>query len=359
MIPKKTALYQCHLDCKAQMVEFAHTLLPVRYHSEKDEHVAVRHSVGMFDVSHMGEFFIEGPHAHEFLQGLLTNNLDRLVDHQAQYSLLLNERGGIIDDLIVYRLGGQKYLLCVNAANIERDWHHVSSQASLVSGLVFKNASDEYGQIALQGPKAYQLIKSLTDDKIPERFFIERIKISGIDTLTARTGYTGEDGFEIFVANNQAPRLWNSLLDRGQAYEVKPCGLAARDSLRLEAGLLLHGQDMDETTTPLEARLMFAVDMTKPHFIGKDALVKQKAAGLTKKLMGFTMLDRGIARHGFNVFDQHHQEIGVVTSGTFPPQKSYGLGLAYILATHAKAGQEILIDIRGRMAKARIVPNFG
>lgn len=352
MTIKKTPLYQCHLDTMGHMVEFAHTLLPVRYKSEKDEHEAVRQDVGLFDVSHMGEIKVSGTSAASFLQKLLSNNIEKLIDNQAQYTLLLNADGGIIDDLIVYRLKETEFLLCVNAANIEKDFHHIQSLAQKEPDLSITNVSDDYAQLALQGPKASSLLKELTHSELPQRFFIKQIEIAGISTLTARTGYTGEDGFEIFVAPTYAAKLWQTLLDKGASYSLKPCGLAARDSLRLFAGFLLCGQDMDETTTPLEAGLMFAVDLTKPGFLGKQALVKQKALGVPKKLMKFTMLDPGIARHNFAVYDQQNHKIGQVTSGTLIPKKSQAIGFAYIDAAYAHQGCEIGIDIRGRMAKA-------
>lgn len=353
MTAKKTPLYQCHKNLACFMTEFAGTTLPVRYGSEKEEHLAVRRDVGMFDISHMGEFFVEGSQAHPFLQSMLSNNLDRLAINQAQYTLLLNEQGGIIDDLIVYRLDTQKYLLCVNAANIAKDFGHLSQH--ICGRLVtLMDASDDYGLIALQGPKAVSLLKTLTNEQIPERFFMHHLTISGVETLTARTGYTGEDGCEIFVPSRDAQKLWESLMEHGHKFGLKPCGLAARDSLRLEAGLLLCGQDMDETTTPREAGLMFAVDMKKSDFLGKEALLRQKVHGAPKKLMPFVMQDKGIARHGFKVFDHQAQEIGVVTSGTLPPEKMASIGLAYITSDCAHSGQEILIDIRGRMARAQL-----
>lgn len=354
MTAKKTPLYQCHKNLVCFMTEFAGTTLPVRYGGEKEEHLAVRRDVGMFDISHMGEFFVEGLQAHPFLQSMLSNNLDRLAINQAQYTLLLNEQGGIIDDLIVYRLGAQKYLLCVNAANIAKDLRHLSEHVRGRS-VTLVDASDDYGLIALQGPKAVSLLKTLTDGQMPERFFIHNLTVGGVETLTARTGYTGEDGCEIFVASQNAQKLWESLMEHGHRFGLKPCGLAARDSLRLEAGLLLCGQDMDETTTPREAGLMFAVDMKKTDFLGKVALVRQKTEGIAKKLMPFVMHDKGIARHGFKVFDHQTQEIGVVTSGTLPPEKPASIGLAYIKPGWAHPGQEILIDIRGRMAQAQLV----
>lgn len=359
MSTKKTAIYDCHVRLGAQMVEFASTYLPVRYDSEKEEHLAVRTAVGMFDVSHMGEFFIEGQGAARFLQYILTNDVTRLAVGQAQYSLLLNEKAGIIDDLIVYRIANDRFLLCVNAANIDKDWRSITDKTKGFVDLNLENASDRFSQLALQGPKAIPLLQALTTEPLPKRFHIKSVKLSGIDALVARTGYTGEDGVEIFVSNQHAPKLWQLLIDRGQIFSLKPCGLAARDSLRLEAGLLLHGQDMDEATTPLEAGLMFAVDLKKADFVGKNALLSQKNLGATKKLVGFRLAERGIARHGFKVMDKHQQEVGVVTSGSWPPNQETAVGLAYVRADQAHEGQKILIDIRGRSVEAQITkPKF-
>lgn len=354
MSPKKTALYQSHVDRGAQMVEFANTLLPVRFQSEKEEHLAVRKSLGIFDVSHMGEFTVCGIHARAFLQHLLTNNIDRLAVGGAQYSLLLNEQAGIVDDLIIYRLEEDQYFLCVNAANIEKDWRHVSKHAEQCEPCDIKNVSDDYSQFALQGRKSEALLAELCIDTLPERFTIKRLSISGIATLVARTGYSGEDGFEIFVKNSCALDLYEMLLSHGKKHGLRLCGLAARDSLRLEAGLLLHGQDMDENTTPLEAGLLFAVDLNKPDFVGKDKLVTQKKIGAQKKLVGFRLIDKGLARHGFRVLNENLQEIGVVTSATYLPESQEAVGFAYVTSGDAYKGNRILIDIRGRPAAAQI-----
>lgn len=343
MSQKKTALYDSHLALNAHMVEFSSTLLPVRYQSEAEEHKAVREAVGLFDISHMGEFFVSGDDAKAFLQKLLTNNLDHLSDGQAQYTLLCNHDGGIIDDLIVYQLLSNRFLLCVNASNIEKDFKWIEKQ---VSGRVnLENASDEISLIALQGPKTFELLSSIAKEEWPQRFAHRQTFLNGIDCLVAHTGYTGEEGVEIFVKNHEAKALWDLLLERGHEFGIRPCGLSARDSLRLEAGLLLWGQDMDEATNPVEAGLMFAVDLNKD-FIGKNALMAKRAP-LKKKLRGFCLTDRGIARHGCPVLDKNLTQIGVVTSGSFIPEKKLAFGLAYV-DEKTKLGQEVLIDIRGR-----------
>ncbi len=346
---KKTALYDSHLSLSGQMVEFSHTLLPVRYQSEAEEHKVVREDAGIFDISHMGEFFVSGADAATFLQKILTNNLEHLDFGQAQYTLLLNHEAGIIDDLIVYRLSGEKYLLCVNASNIEKDFSWIKEQSAGFN-VEIEDASDKFSLIALQGPKALDILRSITTDELPLRFGHKYIYLNGIDCLMAHTGYTGEEGVEIFVKNDEAKALWDLLLERGRAFNLKPCGLSARDSLRLEAGLLLWGQDMDENTSPIDAGLMFAVDLSKD-FIGHEVLVRKKQQGAQKKLMGFILKDRGVARHESPVLDQGQKHIGVVTSGTYLPEKKLAIGFAYV-TPETKLGQDVFIDIRGRLAPA-------
>jgi aminomethyltransferase len=355
MIQKKTALFDVHMSLGAKMVEFADYLLPVRYQSEKEEHMAVRKHVGIFDVSHMGEFFVTGKNARLFLNHMLSNNLNRLLQDQAQYSLLLNHDGGIKDDLIVYHIDDDRFLLCVNAVNIKKDFRYFSKESTNFNDVVVENVSEQYAQIAVQGPDSFALIKSTTIYSLPKKFFSKQISIGNIAALIARTGYTGEDGFEIFVHNQDAVQLWNILLDAGRAFFIKPCGLAARDSLRLEAGYLLHGQDIDESTTPLEAGLMFAVDLEKSYFVGKEALLLQKEIGVKKKLVAFKLKEPGIARHGFKVLDTAKHEIGVVSSGTILPQQKTAIGLAYVAIEHTKYSKDCLIDIRGKLAKACLI----
>lgn len=354
-MPKKTSLYDAHVALNGHMVNFAGFMLPVRYESEMKEHQAVRKNVGLFDISHMGEFFVYGPDATKFLQKVLTNNIENLDPGQAQYTMLLNEQAGIIDDLIVYRLE-DKFLLCVNASNIEKDFLWLRSQSSKFQ-VKLEDVSDKFALIALQGPKAIEVIKSITSDELPQKFAQKRIYLNGIESLVANTGYTGELGFEIFVNEQEANALWQLLLERGKDFGIKPCGLSSRDSLRLEAGLLLWGQDMDEHISPLEAGLMFAVDLEKD-FIGKSSLLLKKEQGPQKKLMGFYLKDAGIARHENPVLDQQLKPIGVVTSGTYLPESKKAFGFLYINPS-AKVDQEVLIDIRGRHVKAQIVkPKF-
>lgn len=354
MSPKKTSLYSSHIALNAHMVEFAKTWLPVRYHSETKEYMAVRTAVGMFDVSHMGEIWIEGEECVAFLQKLLTRDISKLVVGKAQYALMLNDKAGIVDDVIVYRLDNYVYLICINAANIEKDYCHVVKAGYSPNKCSIKDVSEQFSQIALQGPKAAMLLASLCSDPLPAHFYIKELLVAGVKVWVARTGYTGEDGFELFLENQHAQKLWTALLENGQLYGLEPCGLAARDLLRLEAGLLLYGQDMDETITPLESGLMFAVDMDKQDFLGKQALLEQQSRGVTKKLVGFYLLERGLARPGFNVLDLNKQLIGSVTSAGYLPQQQKAIGLAYIPIHQAQVGQEVLIDIRGRLTKAKL-----
>lgn len=353
----QTALFACHQRLGAHMVEFAHTLLPLKYDSEKAEHKAVREALGIFDVSHMGEFLISGKNSPEFLNKILTNNWQKLKPGFAQYTLMLNEKAGIIDDLILYYFGENRFMLCVNAANILRDWQWLNQQAQNIPDLTIDNASKLFSQIALQGPKSAALLKELTSEPLPESFGIKELLIDNIACLCARTGYTGEDGFEIFLSNSAAEHIYNYLLEKGQKWGIKPCGLAARDSLRLEAGMKLHGVDINENTTPLEAHLMFAVDLKKADFIGKNILTEQILRGPRKILTGFKLLERGIARHGFKIFDNEGKALGEVSSGSWPVTQQYGIGLAYIAPEYNKEGQEILINIRGRTIKAVVTKN--
>lgn len=353
---QKTALYDHHIALDGHMVEFAGTWLPVRYQSESAEHMAVRTKVGIFDISHMGEFFIEGIDAVRFLQKILTNDADSLAIGQAHYTLLLNDQAGIIDDLILYRLESDRFLLCVNASNIDKDFLWIKKHAEGFQ-VSLENASAKFSLIALQGPKALPLLRSITKEELPSRFFAKNMSLGGHDCLVAHTGYTGEEGVEIFIENRDAIALWQLLLKKGEAFGITPCGLSARDSLRLEAGMMLWGQDMDENINPKEAGLMFAVAQKKD-FNGKRALLTKIEQGVSKKLMGFCLEDRGIARHGAQVVDKDGAPLGVVTSGTFLPEKKIAIGFAYVSSKLA-LGQEVYIDIRGRASKAKLVkPRF-
>lgn len=354
MSVQQTALFDCHKRLGAHMVEFAHTLLPLKYACEKEEHLAARKAVGIFDVSHRGEFLISGPRAPEFLNNLLTNNWQKLSPNFAQYTLMLNHQAGIIDDLILYYFGENRFMLCVNAENIIEDWQWITKQAQNIPELTIDNASKLFSQIAVQGPKSVDLLEQVTSDNLPELFGIKEMLIDNIACLVARTGYTGEDGFEIFLSNAPAEQLYNYLLTKGQNFGIKPCGLAARDSLRLEAAMTLHGTDINQDTTPLEANLMFAVDLNKEDFIGKNSLLKQKQAGPKKILSSFKLLEPGIAGHSFKIFGPEGQPIGEVTSGSWPPTQKTAIGLAYLRPELNKEGQEVSIDIHGQRVRAVI-----
>jgi aminomethyltransferase len=357
-MPNNTSLTSLHEENHAVMAIFADTWLPLKFSSEKSEHLAVRNAVGLFDVSHMGEFTVTGLGALNFLQKTLTNNAALLAVGKAQYSLLLNHQAGIIDDLIVYCLAPQSYFLCVNAANIAVDWQWLSAQVESFADVKLENVSPLYAQIAVQGPKALSLIATLSKDSLPERFGVKAMTMvlgsESIKVLVAFTGYTGEDGVEIFVAPKDASLLWRALLKEGEPFGVQPCGLAARDSLRVEAGFSLHGHEIDEQTTPKEAGLMFAVDMTKPHFIGREALAAQIAAGIKKRLVGLRLQERGVPRAGFLVADRENKVVGHITSSAWPPGHEHAIAMAYVDNKIPK-GATVMVTIRERPVPAQVV----
>lgn len=349
----KTPLYDCHLSLDASMAVFANTWLPVRYFSEKDEHLAVRNNAGLFDVSHMGEFLVSGPEARTFLQCMLTRNMHAIKCGQAYYGLMLNEQGGIIDDLLIYCLKEDTFLLVVNAANIQTDWQWLHSHVR-DSKIKLSNVSHDYALLALQGPKALHILNALGVRDLRGRFQLSETQIKSLPCIIARTGYTGEDGVEIFINPADAKDLWNLLLLKGQDFGIKPCGLAARDSLRLEAGFLLHGSDINAETSPLSAHLNFAIDQHNDVFIGKKALEATKQQGIRKSLMGFRLLERGIARSGFEILNDNGQIIGNVTSGSWPPSQESAIGLAYLMTPTPDIGSLVYIKIRDRLVKAQI-----
>jgi aminomethyltransferase len=336
------------------MVEFAGWDMPVQYAGILDEHEAVRTRVGLFDVSHMGEVVFRGPRALEALQRLFTNDLSKVADGQAQYGCLCRESGGVIDDVVVYRRSAEDLLVCVNAGNRAKDFEWLRDHAA---GADVRNESDDWAQLALQGPLAQQLLQRLTNVNLsalkPFRFAAG--EVSGIaGCIVARTGYTGEDGFEIFCPPGEAPRLWDAILATGAHEKVVPCGLGARDSLRLEMAYRLYGQDMTDETTPLEAGLGWVVKLDKGDFVGRDALVRQKEQGLSRKLVGFVLTEAGIARHGYPVL-QDGRRVGEVTSGTKSPTLKLPIGLAYVPPALAGEGSTFHVEIRGRPAAAKVV----
>jgi aminomethyltransferase len=354
-MPLRTPLYDTHVKAGARIVEFAGWEMPVQYTGVLDEHEAVRTRAGLFDVSHMGEVVFRGPRAAEALGRLFTNDLRRLVDGQAQYGCLCRPTGGIVDDVIVYRRGREDWLVCVNAGNRQKDFEWL--RAGEGPGVTVKNESDEWAQLAIQGPKAAGIVQKLSrqDLSAVQPFHFKPAEVAGVSCIAARTGYTGEDGFELFCLPARATQLWDALLDAGKDVRAAPCGLGARDSLRLESAYRLYGSDMDDDTTPLEAGLGWVVKLDKGDFVGRDALVAQKARGLSKKLVGFTLTERGIPRHGYPVL-QDGKPAGVVTSGTQSPTLKIPVGLAYVPAALSAESSTFAVEIRGRAVAAKVVP---
>ena len=351
---KKTPLHDEHARLGAKLVDFGGWSMPVQYSGILDEHRAVRGSIGIFDISHMGQFFAEGAGAGAWLQSLLTNNLTRLAVGECQYTFLLNERGGVIDDLIVYRLGEDRYLLVVNASKIDEDFAWM--QAHIGGDVAFENASDSYAGLAVQGPRSAQLFDAFFGGKYsrPARNEILIVSINDTDYFIARTGYTGEDGFEIFCPADRAVKSWRDILARGETLGIKPCGLGSRDTLRLEMCYPLNGSDLSSETTPLEAGLSIFVDLEKPGFIGRDALLAQKRNGIARRLVPFQMTGQSPPpRAHYGVF-KNGEKIGETTSGSLSPTLNAGIGMAYLPTQFARIGEEIEIDIRGRRFPATI-----
>jgi aminomethyltransferase len=334
------------------MVPFGGWDMPVQYSGIVDEHRAVRAAAGCFDVSHMGEFEVEGPQALAVLQRLTTNDVGTLEVGQVQYSLLCYPDGGIVDDLTVYRLGPERYMLTVNASNIDKDWQWVTEHGGSAR---WRNVSDTTGLIAVQGPKAEALVGRLADTDVTRVAYYHAAegRVAGARCVISRTGYTGEDGFELYVAATDTPRLWSGLLDAGRADGVVPVGLGARDTLRLEMRYALYGNDIDATTNPLEAGLGWIVKPAKGEFVGRDAIETMRAAGPKRKLIGLEMADRSVARHGYRVMKDGH-ETGVVTSGSYGPAVERSIALAYVASADAAIGTELGVEIRGQIKPARV-----
>ncbi|HSM91714.1 MAG TPA: glycine cleavage system aminomethyltransferase GcvT [Anaeromyxobacteraceae bacterium] len=350
----RTPLYDTHVEAGARIVDFAGWEMPVQYAGILEEHEAVRTRAGLFDVSHMGEVVLRGPRAADALGRLFTNDLRRLVDGQAQYGCLCRPTGGIVDDVIVYRRAAEDWLVCVNAGNRQKDFEWL--RAGEGPGVTVANESDDWAQLALQGPKAAAIVQRLTRTDLSkvQTFHFVPAEVAGVPCIAARTGYTGEDGFELFCPADRAAGLWGALLDAGKGEGAIPCGLGARDSLRLESAYRLYGSDMDDETTPLEAGLAWVVKLDKGDFVGREALLAQKARGLGRRLVGFTLTDRGIPRHGYPVL-RDGVTAGVVTSGTLSPTLKIPVGLAYVPAELAAEGATFAVGIRGRAVAARVV----
>lgn len=352
---RKTALTSTHIELGAKMVEFAGYYMPLQYEGLGIEHETVRNAVGVFDVSHMGEFLITGPNALELIQKVSSNDATKLVDGKAQYSCLPNDQGGIVDDLIIYRIQEEKYLLVVNASNMEKDWDWISKHNTM--GAEMKDLSMDYSLLAIQGPKAVEAMQSLTGVDLSEIPFynFKVADFAGIEhVIISATGYTGSGGFEIYCKNSEAKQIWDKVLEAGADFGIKPIGLAARDTLRLEKGYCLYGNDINDSTSPLEAGLGWVTKFTKD-FVNADNLKQQKEEGITKKLVGFEMLERGIPRHDYPIVDADGNEIGIVTSGTMSPSLNKGIGMGYVPKELSKPDSEIYIQVRKKHLKAKVV----
>ena len=351
---KRTPLYHIHKELGARLVEFGGWEMPVQYSSIIDEHLAVRSNVGMFDVSHMGELEIRGPESLSLIQNLITNDAAKLVDGQVLYTPMCTETGGIIDDLLVYRFAADRYMLVVNASNIEKDLEWIRTHSE--TGIEIENRSDETALVALQGQNAPQCLQTLTDVDIStvNYYRFAEGEVAGIPTVISRTGYTGEIGFELYAETGSAADLWEAVYDATNAIGGKPIGLGARDTLRLEARLCLYGNDIDETTTPLEAGLRWTVAFDKGSFIGRDALIRQDSEGVKCRLVGFQMLDRSIARAHHAVYHKDRC-VGEVTSGAPAPSLKCNIGLAYLPTERSKINAKVEIEIRGRRHPAKVV----
>ena len=351
---KKTPLYDEHVRLGAKMIPFGDWIMPVQYSGIIDEHQAVRKNVGVFDISHMGQLVATGPQVGVWLNEMLTNNIDKLEVGTGQYTFLLNDRGGIIDDLIVYRTAPEEFLLVVNASRVDEDFAWL--QKHLESNGKLDNRSADYGGLAIQGPRVVELLKAVLGDnaEVPERNQIKDFECCGTKVTVARTGYTGEDGVEMFFAAADAPKIWNGLLEKGKELGIRACGLGARDTLRLEMCYPLNGSDLSPEHNPIEAGLGFFVDLKKPKFVGRDVLVDAKEKGSANRLVAFRMKGKGPPpRPHYSVW-REGERIGEVTSGSLSPSLNEGIGMAYVASAHAKVGNEIEIEIRDRKLPAII-----
>jgi aminomethyltransferase len=354
---KNTPFTNFHIEAGAKMLPFAGFNMPIEYSGIKDEHNTVRIGVGVFDVSHMGEIWVKGSGALYFIQKVTSNDASKLIPGQAQYSCFPNGNGGIVDDLLVYFYEPNKYLLVVNASNVEKDWNWLVSQNDL--GVELENASENIAQLAVQGPKSIEALQKLTDldlNSIPYYSF-KVGKFAGIDNvIISATGYTGAGGFELYFYNEFAPEIWKAIFKSGEEFGIKPIGLGARDTLRLEMGYCLYGNDIDDTTSPIEAGLGWITKFTPDkNFIDKDILSLQKQKGTSKRLRGFKMIDRGIPRHGYEIADSEGKIIGVVTSGSISPVLGVGIGMGYLKSEFSGIGTEIFILIRDKLIRAEVI----
>jgi aminomethyltransferase len=354
--PKKTSIYEEHFRLGARMVPFAGWLMPVQYTSIVEEHQAVRNNVGIFDISHMGQLIVDGAGACEWLNTMLTNNVGKLDVGTGQYTFLLNDRGGIIDDLIVYRIGQREFLLVVNAARADEDFAWLRDHLPAAGAVLLTNRSAGFGGVAIQGPRIAEFFHALfgNDAHLPPRNSLADFSFDGTTVSVARTGYTGEDGIEVFFRSSDAAKVWNAALERGKPFGIKPCGLGARDTLRLEMCYPLNGSDLSPERNPIEAGLGFFVDLTKPNFIGRDVLVETKENGPREKLVPFRMKEKGPPPRPHYAVFENGERIGEVTSGTLSPSLNWGVGMAYVSTARAKIGAQIDIEIRGQKFPATI-----
>jgi aminomethyltransferase len=352
---KNIQLHKIHKALDAKMLPFAGYNMPIQYEGVNAEHTAIRERVGVFDVSHMGEFLLEGPNALALIQKVTTNDASKLTIGTAQYTCLPNADGGIVDDLLVYRIKEETYLLVVNASNIDKDWDWISSQND--ADVFMVNLSDGYSLLAIQGPKAIQAMQSLTTvDLSAIKFYTFKIgDFAGIENvIISATGYTGSGGFEIYCKNSEVEQIWAKVFEAGADFDIKPVGLAARDTLRLEMGYCLYGNDINDTTSPLEAGLGWITKFNKK-FTNSDFLKAQKTEGVSRKLIGFELIDKGVPRHDYEIADAEGTVIGIVTSGTMGPSVKKGIGMGYVPTEFSKVGSEIYIKVRKRLLKAQVV----
>ncbi len=359
---KNTAFTQFHIDLGAKMAPFAGYNMPIQYEGINEEHITVREKVGVFDVSHMGEFWVKGPKAFAFTQKVTTNDVADLTDGKVQYSAFPNGKGGLVDDLLVYRIDSETYLLVVNAANIDKDWAHcskIAEEMGMEVGKELYNASDEIAQLAVQGPLALKAMQKIVDKPVEdmEYYTFQKLNIAGIENaIFSTTGYTGSGGCEIYVANEDAPKLWKAVFEAGEEFGIKPIGLGARDTLRLEKGFCLYGNDIDDNKTTIEAGLGWITKFTEGNdFIDRPLFEQQKTEGVPQRLKGFVMEDRGIPRQHYEVVNENGEVIGEVTSGTMSPMMKTGIGMAYLNKGYWKADTEIYIKVRNKQLKAKVV----
>jgi len=359
---RRTQLHGVHQQT-AKLTIFASFEMPLWYKGVIPEHLAVRNSVGIFDISHMGRIIIEGTDSEKFLNYVITNDVSRLVPNSAQYSVMCNDKGGIVDDFVVYRLKEEKFMMVSNATNREKDYNWLIRNTNGFN-LKIEEVSDEVAMLAVQGPNAEKTLQKISTETLGniERFKCEYTRLANVEVFLSRTGYTGEDGFEVFIWNapltkpDNAIKVWSAILETGKTFVIEPCGLGARDTLRLEAGMCLYGNDIDENTTPLEAALSFVVKFQKDNFIGKGVLLKQKNEGIKLKRVGIQMIDQGIPRLGFEIYSNEGEKIGRITSGIFSPLLRCGIGMAYIQISEAQEGNVVNVKIRDKLIRGKIVP---